>query len=117
VVTPKEKRARKQELIFFAAGMFLAAFVNSFGQPVITKQPTNQTARLFADATFRLSATGTVPLSYQWRFNATETLCFAHQESGLRYVTVPVADGASKRALAAGLKSNNQNKSYESSQI
>jgi phospholipase/lecithinase/hemolysin len=43
--------------------------VNGFGQPVISKQPSNQTASLFADATFRVTATGDAPLSYQWRFN------------------------------------------------
>jgi len=37
--------------------------------PKITKQPTNQTASLFADATFRVTASGDTPLSYQWRFN------------------------------------------------
>jgi len=50
-------------------GMFLAALMNGFGQPAITKQPANQTASLFADATFRVTATGTAPLSYQWRKN------------------------------------------------
>ena len=50
--------------------ILLAAAVSSaHAQPVITKQPTNQTASLFADATFRVTVTGVAPLSYQWRFN------------------------------------------------
>ncbi len=37
--------------------------------PRIITPPANQTASLFADATFRVTATGDPPLSYQWRFN------------------------------------------------
>jgi phospholipase/lecithinase/hemolysin len=40
-------------------------------QPTITVQPINQTASLFADAVFRVTAAGDVPLSYQWQFNRT----------------------------------------------
>jgi len=43
--------------------------LDALAQPVITKQPLNQTASLFGDATFRAIATGDAPLSYQWRFN------------------------------------------------
>jgi len=43
-------------------------------QPVITKQPANQTASLFADATFFSLVSGDPPLSYQWRFNNAELL-------------------------------------------
>jgi phospholipase/lecithinase/hemolysin len=59
----------KTRIDFLVAGIFLAALVNGFGQPIITNQPTNETASLFADATFRVIATGDAPLSYQWRFN------------------------------------------------
>jgi phospholipase/lecithinase/hemolysin len=54
---------------FLALVIFLAALVKGFAQPVITQQPANQTASLFADATFEVSATGNAPLSCQWRFN------------------------------------------------
>jgi hypothetical protein len=37
--------------------------------PTITKQPTDQTGSLFADATFRVIAAGDAPLTYQWRFD------------------------------------------------
>jgi phospholipase/lecithinase/hemolysin len=59
---------------FLASMIFMADVSNSYGQLVITKQPTNQTASLFADATFRVSATGTAPLSYQWRFNDADLI-------------------------------------------
>jgi len=64
----------KAETSLLAAGMFLAALVNGFGQPVITKQPTNQTASLFADATFRVTANGDAPLSYRWRFENADLI-------------------------------------------
>jgi hypothetical protein len=37
--------------------------------PAITKQPTSQTAPLGGTATFTVEATGTAPLSYEWRRN------------------------------------------------
>src|SRR5205809_4633499 len=42
--------------------------------PRITRQPANQTASLFADAAFRVIATGDAPLSYQWRFKNADLL-------------------------------------------
>jgi alpha-L-arabinofuranosidase len=38
--------------------------------PVITQQPTNQTVIQGSNATFTVTATGTMPLSYQWYFNS-----------------------------------------------
>src|SRR5438094_8343533 len=40
--------------------------------PSITRQPTNQSASLGASITFSVSATGTMPLYYQWRFNEAD---------------------------------------------
>ncbi|MDQ6631524.1 MAG: immunoglobulin domain-containing protein, partial [Verrucomicrobiota bacterium] len=37
--------------------------------PAITTQPFNQTARVGTNVTFSVTTTGSVPLSYQWRFN------------------------------------------------
>jgi phospholipase/lecithinase/hemolysin len=42
--------------------------------PRVTKQPINQTASLFADATFRVTAAGDAPLTYQWRFNDADLI-------------------------------------------
>jgi endonuclease/exonuclease/phosphatase family metal-dependent hydrolase len=39
--------------------------------PSITSQPANQAATQGAAASFRVLATGTVPLTYQWRLNAS----------------------------------------------
>src|SRR5262249_33224535 len=46
---------------------------SAFGQPTITRQPTNQSVSLGASATFRVTATTTnPPLTFQWRFNGVE---------------------------------------------
>lgn len=39
--------------------------------PTITAQPTNLVVNVGSNATFRVTATGTAPLGYQWRFNGT----------------------------------------------
>ncbi len=39
------------------------------GAPSITAQPTGQTVTVGQTATFTVAATGTAPLSYQWRKN------------------------------------------------
>jgi uncharacterized protein YjbI with pentapeptide repeats len=41
------------------------------GAPVITTQPTNQTVGVGGTASFNVTASGTPPLSYQWRFGGT----------------------------------------------
>jgi probable HAF family extracellular repeat protein len=42
--------------------------------PTITAQPTNQTIVQGSNVTFSVTATGTAPLNYQWRFNTTNLL-------------------------------------------
>src|SRR6059036_263373 len=54
--------------------LLVASIAASFAQPFITEQPTNQTASLFADVSFRVMATGDGPLSYQWRFNDADLI-------------------------------------------
>ncbi len=44
--------------------------VNTVGAPTITTQPVSQTVTVGANVTFTVGATGTAPLSYQWRFNS-----------------------------------------------
>jgi hypothetical protein len=39
--------------------------------PAITSQPASQTVTAGSSATFTVTASGTAPLSYQWRFNGT----------------------------------------------
>ena len=63
----------KTKTNLLAVGMLLAALVSGFGQPVITNQPQNQTNIGGTTATFTVGATGTPPLSYQWRSYANAT--------------------------------------------
>ena len=42
--------------------------------PTISSQPTNQTVGLGANAAFQVSAAGTAPLTYQWWFDATNSI-------------------------------------------
>ena len=49
--------------------------------PTITVQPTNQTALQGSNVTFSVTATGTAPLNYQWRFNTTNLLVGATNSS------------------------------------
>ena len=44
---------------------------NSAQSPTITKQPANQAVTVGQTATFSVTATGTVPLTYQWFDNGT----------------------------------------------
>jgi endonuclease/exonuclease/phosphatase family metal-dependent hydrolase len=48
-----------------------SAFVTGTA-PAITNQPTSQAAAQGDQVTFTVGATGTLPLSYQWRFNLTD---------------------------------------------
>lgn len=41
------------------------------GPPVIVRQPTNQTVELSGFTTFAVTTSGSLPLSYQWRFYGT----------------------------------------------
>ena len=47
----------------------LAAYVVGGTPPAITNQPASQTLSAGASATFTVGASGSTPLSYQWRFN------------------------------------------------
>src|SRR5678815_2169085 len=53
-------------LLFFAISCFAQT------APTISTQPRSQSASLGATVTFRVIASGTVPLSYQWRLNAID---------------------------------------------
>ena len=45
--------------------------VGALQPPGITSQPLNQNASTGANVNFTVGATGSNPLSYQWRFNGT----------------------------------------------
>ncbi len=60
--------AAEIQAIYNAAGSGKCVGPNA---PVILTQPADQVATVGDDATFSVVATGTPPLSYQWRFNGT----------------------------------------------
>jgi len=62
---------------FFAAGIFLAALVNGFGQPMITSQPQSVTNLAGTTAAFSIAVTATSPFAYQWLLNSTIPLSSA----------------------------------------
>ena len=62
----------------------------STAQPIIANQPQNQTAPLGYDVTFRVHATGTPPLSYQWQFG--NSLIATATNSSLRLANVQVTN-------------------------
>lgn len=74
------------------AGPYTVFITNSYGTalsaaatvkllPTILSQPANQTVATNATASFAVSATGTAPLAYQWRFNGTNVLSAATNSS------------------------------------
>src|SRR5450432_1764273 len=65
-------KATKNIKFGFLALAIMAAVNTGLSQPVITRQPTNQSVSLGAVVQFLAAATSTnPPLTYQWRFAAT----------------------------------------------
>jgi subtilase family serine protease len=57
------------------AAIYLAGSVGKCPlPPMILNQPTNQSVNVNASATFKVVASGTPPLAYQWSFNSTNIL-------------------------------------------
>jgi hypothetical protein len=52
-----------------ATNINFSAGTSTYNAPAITAQPQNQTVALGGNATFSVTASGTSPMSYQWRFN------------------------------------------------
>ena len=50
----------------------VAATLTVLVPPSITQQPSSQTANAGGPVTFQVTAVGTVPLSYQWKFNGSD---------------------------------------------
>ncbi len=80
---PESLRFRLIRTALFA--LSLATLSQMFGQPVITQQPQNQTNLAGTTATFSVAATGTEPLSYQWR---------SYIASGATFTNIPFATEA-----------------------
>ena len=75
-----------------------AALAGAHAQPVITKQPTNQSVSLGASAKFQVSATSTnSPIRYQWRFASADLA--GQTNSALNFTNVQVTNAGDYDAL------------------
>src|ERR1044071_605686 len=63
----------KAQLTFLTSAFWLMT-ATALAQPIITNQPTSQSVSLGAHVTFLADATGTLPLSYQWRFDGVNLM-------------------------------------------
>ena len=59
---------------WFAAAPSPGAVVTNLVAPTIVGDPTNLTVQAGQNAAFRVTATGSAPLYYQWRFNSADLL-------------------------------------------
>lgn len=67
----------------------------STNPPSITTQPTSQTITVGDTATFNVAATGTAPLTYQWRYNNADTAGATQPSLALSNVQFSQAGGYS----------------------
>ncbi|MCX8517939.1 MAG: DUF1566 domain-containing protein, partial [Rhodoferax sp.] len=90
-----------------------ALTVNAAVAPTITAQPIAQTITAGATATFTVTATGTAPLSYQWKKNGTDisgatssTYTTPAMSSGVAYSVVVSNSAGSATSSSASLTVN-----------
>ncbi|MBI3417025.1 MAG: VCBS repeat-containing protein [Verrucomicrobia bacterium] len=69
LITINKSNIMKTSLPLLSIGALFLYGITGFAQPAITTQPTNQSVSLGANVEFRVTATGTPPLTYEWRFN------------------------------------------------
>ncbi len=74
----------------FIFALLCLPFVSFAAPPNITSQPTNQAAALGGTAVFRVTASGTQPLRYQWHFNGTNLV--GRTNSALTFTNVQPAN-------------------------
>jgi len=67
---------------------WLFATLSTFGQPTITRQPTDQSVSVGANASFSITASGLAPLIYRWHFNDTELVGATNRTLALTNVQV-----------------------------
>jgi hypothetical protein len=65
----------KPKSSLFATGICLTAVTATFGQPIITNQPSPRAAAPGTTVTFNVGASGTGPLAYQWQRNVGTGFC------------------------------------------
>jgi hypothetical protein len=61
-------------LAVLCLAIWFSVTVQALAQPVITSQPRSLAVLLGSNATFRVTATGTAPLAYQWRSEAGDLI-------------------------------------------
>src|SRR6476659_9348669 len=59
----------KKKKSFLTSALILVALVTSWGQPVITNQPTSQATASSTTVTFQVGASSIEPVAYQWQKN------------------------------------------------
>ena len=69
--------------------------------PTITTQPTNRTVNVGDTATFNVVATGTAPLSYQWRKDTASIV--GANEASLTLTTVTSGDAGSYTVVVTNI--------------
>jgi alpha-tubulin suppressor-like RCC1 family protein len=69
--------------------------------PVITDQPLSQVAALGYPVTFTLTAGGTAPITYQWRFNGSD--CRGATAAQFRIASASIANAGSYQVLASNV--------------
>src|SRR5689334_20897641 len=69
----------------FWIGLMLGLSHSASAQPIISKQPQHQTNVAGTTAMFAVAATGTPPLSYQWR---------SYISTGASFTNIPFGTGA-----------------------
>ena len=69
----------------------------AFGQPTIIRSPTNQSVSLGANVTLTVSASGILPLHYQWDFNQTDLLDATNRS--LILINVQLANAGEYRVI------------------
>ena len=67
-----KKIIMKTEFYSLTLAALLGQLTSGLGQITISKQPIDLSASPGADAAFQLTASGTAPLFYQWRFNGMD---------------------------------------------
>jgi polyhydroxybutyrate depolymerase len=85
-------------------GLLLASTAIGLAQPIIVAQPQDQTNFLGTTATFSITATGTLPLSYQWTFGAPPTNLDGATNNSLVITNVQTANQGPYQAVITNVQ-------------
>lgn len=88
---PRKYQRTKGESCFWPVAVYFGLVVCGVCQPTILRNPTNQFVSIGATAQFQVSASGTAPLSYQWRHDSSEVVGATKATLSLTNVQVPDA--------------------------